>query len=118
MMSKSCCLPSFVRLYKALPWTMKIQRWKIYWLGELLFRAFHTSGDKIKQMAIDEMNLYVSDPVKKQKLTPDYEPGCKRVLFANDWWPAMGKDNVGVVTDGIEAINETGIRTKDEYLKV
>ena len=25
----------------------------------------------------------------------------------------MGKDNVGVVTDGIEAINETGIRTKD-----
>ena len=100
-------------LYKALPWTMKIQRWKIYWFGELLFRAFHTSGDKMKQMGIDEMNLYVTDPVKKQKLTPDYEPGCKRVLFANDWWPAMGKDHVDVVTEGVEAINETGIRTKD-----
>lgn len=100
-------------LYKALPWTMKIQRWKLYWFGELLFRAFHTSGDKMKQMAIDEMNLYVTDPVKKRKLTPDYEPGCKRVLFANDWWPAMGMDHVDVVTDGIEEINASGIRTRD-----
>ena len=100
-------------LYRALPWTMKIQRWKIYWFGELLFRAFHTSGAKLKEMGIAEMETYVADPEKRRKLTPDYEPGCKRVLFANDWWPAMGKDHVDVVTDGIDEINAGGIRTKD-----
>ncbi|MGK2741548.1 flavin-containing monooxygenase [Tepidicaulis sp. LMO-SS28] len=103
-------------LYKAVPWLMNIQRWKIYWFGELLFRAFHHSGDKIKEMAIEEMELYVTDPVKKQKLTPDYEPGCKRVLFANDWWPAMGKDHVDVVTEAIAEIEPHGIRTNDGKL--
>ncbi|GAK44907.1 putative flavin-binding monooxygenase [Tepidicaulis marinus] len=103
-------------LYKAFPWLINVQRWKIYWFGELLFRAFHTSGDKIKDMAIEEMELYVSDPEKKAKLTPDYEPGCKRVLFANDWWPAMGKDHVHVVTEGIEEICPSGIKTKDGAL--
>ncbi|MEQ9144024.1 MAG: NAD(P)/FAD-dependent oxidoreductase [Parvibaculaceae bacterium] len=100
-------------LYKALPWTMNFQRWKTYWFGELLFKAFHGSGDKIKEQANEERDLYVTDPAKAAALTPDYEPGCKRVLFANDWWPAMGKDHVHIVTDPIVRVVENGVETKD-----
>ena len=103
-------------LYKAIPWTMNLQRWKIYWFGELLFRSFHTSGDKIREMANQERDLYVKDPVKAAKLTPDYEPGCKRVLFADEWWPTMGKDHVHIITDPIAGIRETGVETKDGKL--
>lgn len=100
-------------IYKALPWTMNLQRYKVYWQGEMLFYSFHHMGDAIKKAANDEMELYVKDPVKRAKLTPDYEPGCKRVLFANDWFPALGRDNVHLVTDKITRIIEDGIETAD-----
>jgi cation diffusion facilitator CzcD-associated flavoprotein CzcO len=100
-------------LYKAVPWLMNLQRYKIYWQGELLFWTFHNKGDAIKEAANAEMALHVQDPAKRAALTPDYEPGCKRVLFANDWFPAMGRDNVHLVTDKIARIVEDGIETAD-----
>lgn len=103
-------------LYKLFPWSMNIQRWKIYWFGELLFRNFHHSGDKLREAANTERDLHVQDPEKRATLTPDYEPGCKRVLFADDWWPTMGKDHVRIVTDPIDRIEPTGIHTKDGTL--
>ncbi|MDE1174816.1 MAG: NAD(P)/FAD-dependent oxidoreductase [Parvibaculaceae bacterium] len=99
-------------LYGAVPAFMRLQRWKIYWSGELLFYAFHKSGDKIREMAIEAMKADVADPAKQAALTPDYAPGCKRVLFSNDWWPAMGRSNLDVVTDPIETITATGVRLK------
>jgi len=100
-------------LYRLLPWTMNFQRWKTYWFGELLFKAFHGQGEKLKEQANEERDLYVSDPEKRAALTPDYEPGCKRVLFANEWWPAMGKDHVKIVTDAIERVTPQGVQTAD-----
>lgn len=55
----------------------------------------------------------VPDPVLREKLTPDYEPGCKRALFSNDYFPALGQPNVSVETTGIDAITPNGVRTAD-----
>jgi cation diffusion facilitator CzcD-associated flavoprotein CzcO len=55
----------------------------------------------------------VKDPALRQKLTPTYRLGCKRVLLSNDWYPAMQRDNVELVTDGIAAITPRGVRTVD-----
>ena len=99
-------------LYRKAPWTMKFQRYKIYWQGELLWIAFHKQSQKLKKLADEEMKLYVKDEAKQQALTPDYAPGCKRVLFANDWWPTMAKDEVEIITDPIERITADGIKTK------
>ncbi|OQS17313.1 4-hydroxyacetophenone monooxygenase [Nocardia donostiensis] len=55
----------------------------------------------------------VPDPVLRAKLTPDYEAGCKRALFSNDYFPALGRPNVAVETTAIEAITPTGVRTAD-----
>ncbi|MGH2868866.1 MAG: flavin-containing monooxygenase [Solirubrobacteraceae bacterium] len=51
----------------------------------------------------------VPDPVLREKLTPDYRLGCKRVLGSNSWYPALGADNVEVVTAGIHKVTERGI---------
>ena len=32
-----------------------------------------------------------------QRLTPDFELGCKRILISNDWYPAVSAPNVEVV---------------------
>ena len=46
------------------------------------------------------------------KVTPQYPPGGKRILFDNgNWIRAMRRDNVKLVTDKIAEINETGVKT-------
>jgi len=46
----------------------------------------------------------VADPDLRRKLTPSYRMGCKRVLLSNDYFPALQKPNVDVVTDGIAGV--------------
>ena len=46
-------------------------------------------------------------------MTPTYEPGCKRLLIANDWYPALVRDDVDVVTSAIAEIVPEGVRTAD-----
>ncbi|WP_242453999.1 flavin-containing monooxygenase [Bailinhaonella thermotolerans] len=53
------------------------------------------------------------DPALRRALTPDYPIGCKRVVMAGDYYPALTRDNVEVVTAPIERVTPTGIRTAD-----
>ena len=43
------------------------------------------------------------DPELLAKATPDYEIGCKRVLFTSDWYPTLLRDDVELVTGGVAA---------------
>ncbi|GAC67867.1 flavin-containing monooxygenase [Gordonia soli] len=55
----------------------------------------------------------VPDPRLREKVTPDYEVGCKRVVFSDAYLPALGRDNVSVVTEAIDAVVPQGVRTAD-----
>ncbi len=63
-----------------------------------------------------QLRRQVPDAALRRKLQPDYEIGCKRMLFSNDWYPALARDHVDVVTDQISAIEPSGIRTADGRL--
>lgn len=49
----------------------------------------------------------------RDALTPDYPLGCKRVLVSDDFYPALQRSNVELVTDPIERFTTDGIETKD-----
>jgi cation diffusion facilitator CzcD-associated flavoprotein CzcO len=55
----------------------------------------------------------IRDPELRRKVTPNFRIGCKRMLIANDWYPALDRDNVDLVTDGIREIDGRSIVTKD-----
>ncbi len=55
----------------------------------------------------------VADPALRQQLTPRYRIGCKRVLFSNDYYPALARDNVELVTSGIRELRPHAIVTGD-----
>lgn len=55
----------------------------------------------------------VSDAGLRAKLEPDYPIGCKRLLFSNDWYPALVRDNVDVVTHGVSGVDADGVATDD-----
>lgn len=58
----------------------------------------------------------VRDPVLRRALTPDWAPMCKRLVFSTKFYRAVQRDNVAVVTAGINRIEPAGIRTADGIL--
>lgn len=55
----------------------------------------------------------VADPTLRAKLTPDYGMGCKRVLLSDDYYRALSRDNVEVLTAGITRIEGNAVVTAD-----
>lgn len=69
----------------------------------------------IKKQCIENLSI-ISDPDKRAKLTPNYEPGCKRLIWSESFYPAMEQDKAILVTDGIACVEEKGILTDDGKL--
>jgi cation diffusion facilitator CzcD-associated flavoprotein CzcO len=100
-------------IYRRLPAAQRAIRGAIYWARELIaipmLRA--TLAPVLRQVGIRHLRLQVRDPELRTKLTPDYLPGCKRILVANDYLPAMGKPNVELVCDGVVEVRGRSIVT-------
>ncbi len=58
----------------------------------------------------------VKDEALRAKLTPDYEPMCKRLIISNTFYPTLRKDHVHLVTEGIDHVEPAGIVTRDGHL--
>lgn len=83
------------------------------------FDAFHPGtplADEFRRTAREHLEAAVSDPVLRERLWPTYPVGCKRLIISDDFLPAMARPNVSLVTDHIDEVEETGIRTKDGVL--
>lgn len=55
----------------------------------------------------------VRDEALREKLTPSYEPLCKRQVVSGTFLRAIQRDNAEVVTEAIDHINADGIVTAD-----
>ncbi|TYB68418.1 NAD(P)/FAD-dependent oxidoreductase [Nonomuraea sp. PA05] len=67
----------------------------------------------LKQRALRHLRDQVPDPALRSKLTPDYPPGCKRVVIDSSFYPALTRPNVSVVTDKIVRVTSKGIETTE-----
>lgn len=67
----------------------------------------------VQRFARWSLTVQVRDPELRARLTPDYEPLCKRQVLSNTYYRALRASNVELVTDQIERITPTGIRTAD-----
>jgi cation diffusion facilitator CzcD-associated flavoprotein CzcO len=80
----------------------------LYWAvkgGRLAVIAEHVSRRHLEKS--------VADGELRAKLTPDFPIGCKRILISDDWYPALARDNVELVTEPVSRIIRTGIDTAD-----
>jgi cation diffusion facilitator CzcD-associated flavoprotein CzcO/acetyl esterase/lipase len=55
----------------------------------------------------------VPDPALRERLTPDYALGCKRIVFASDYYPALTRSHVDIVTEAVTGATATGLVTAD-----
>lgn len=104
-------------MFKALPWTMKLHRARIYAQYESRAIGF-TRIKGLMDLAVGApfrslLRRQVQDPALRAQLTPDYPIGCKRILLSNEYLATMAKPNVRLVTQGIRRITTTGVETSD-----
>jgi cation diffusion facilitator CzcD-associated flavoprotein CzcO len=102
-------------LYRRFPLAQRAMRAAIYWGREAyaipLLRA--RLAKVIERVARRHLERQVADPELRAKLTPDYLPGCKRILISNDYFPALTRPNVEVIASGITEVRPHSVVAAD-----
>jgi cation diffusion facilitator CzcD-associated flavoprotein CzcO len=98
-----------------LPLYQRLWRFKIFITKELYGFPFRHPRlmKKAQAMAVRHMQSAIKDPTLREKLTPAYAMGCKRILLSNDFYPAVAQPNVELVTARIKQIKERSLVTDD-----
>jgi cation diffusion facilitator CzcD-associated flavoprotein CzcO len=93
-------------LYRLFPPAQLAMRAAIYWARELFVLQFRhrAVGRLLERIPLRHLHAQIKDPDLRRKLTPDYRMGCKRILPTDEWYPALAKPNVEVITGGITEI--------------
>ena len=67
----------------------------------------------LRAVGLRQITKAIKDPELLRKVIPTDEIGCKRIMLTDQWYPTLTRPNVSVITDRIEAVTPTGIRTAD-----
>ena len=104
-------------MFRVFPITQKLVRAALYlYLDRWFFNVFAREGRvnaHFRRMAERFRRKKVKDPDLRAKLTPDYPIGCKRVLLSDDYYEALQRENVNLVTTPIRRIVPQGIELED-----
>lgn len=102
--------------HRLLPPVQRLRRAAIYWVHEIrvLGMVFNPKLLKVaEKLAVANLHRAIDDPEMRRQLTPDYQIGCKRILISNDYYPALAKPHVHLVTEKISEVREHAVVTAD-----
>ncbi len=103
-------------LFSRLPAAQTVSRWWTYWYSESRVLAFDGPAwirGLLERSFHRHLERCVPDPRLREALTPTDPIGCKRVLLSNDYYPALTRPNVEVVTEAIREVTPHGLVTAD-----
>ena len=72
---------------------------------------------EIENIVRQNLETSVIDPELRERLRPDYRAACKRLIYSETFYQAVQKSNVDIITEGVEVIEEYGIRSLDGTLR-
>jgi len=105
--------------YRWVPGLQRLSRWRVYWFNEWIGMGFMGSKRMqrmLTRLADHHLRRQVDDPATRRSLTPDFNPGCKRLLISNTWFPTLQRSNVNLITQAVAAIAPTGVVGADGTL--
>ncbi|OBT70900.1 hypothetical protein VF21_10010 [Pseudogymnoascus sp. 05NY08] len=76
----------------------------------------HSAMNSIfKKLSLDMLDRQIpGNATLRKQLTPNYPPGCKRVIISDDYFPAINRANVRLETRSIDEVCPTGIKAGGE----
>jgi cation diffusion facilitator CzcD-associated flavoprotein CzcO len=105
------------RFYARFPLVLNAVRLFKYWMSELFGPIVFLDSKRLSMIgekgSMVHLRRTVKDPELREKLTPHFQFGCKRILISDDYWSTFERDNVELVTDAIEEVKSQGIETAD-----
>ena len=102
-------------IYRLFPPAQLAMRAGIYWARESFVLQFRhrAIGKLLERIPMMHMQKQIKDPELRRRLTPDYSIGCKRILPTNEWYPALAKPNVEVITGGLTEVRPHSVVAED-----
>lgn len=104
------------RMFARKPELMEQIRADLFWANEERYaqrRGTKTLIETVTRAALAHLENQVSDLELREKLTPDYTIGCKRILKSNDYFPTFLQENVSLVTGGVSRLTRAGVVASD-----
>ena len=109
--------PKIKNLFSNHPRIQKFIRGILFWGSEALGPSLILNSPKLsfpfEWISKQHLKRSVADPQLREKLKVNFQFGCKRMIISSDYYPALTRDNVDLITEGIDEITENGIRCKD-----
>lgn len=103
------------RLSVKVPFITKTYRWILWALGEYVLLS-GIKGNRavrwgVKKACNWNMRRFIKDSDLIAKLTPNYAIGAKRILFSDNYYQALARENVELHTSAIEGFTELGLNS-------
>ena len=109
------------RIFARFPLALRLSRFVKYATSELRGPMIILDSERLsrvgEKMSLEHLARQVRDPELRARLAPSYQFGCKRILISDDYWASFERPNVELVTDPIEEITSTGLRTRDGVVR-
>ena len=108
--------PAVQTVFAKAPAVQQLARQALYWGHEASATALVWDTPLTSLVArLGKMHLrrQVKDPWLRRQLTPDFTPGCKRMLVSSDYYPALQRDNCKLIDWPIATLSPVGLRTSD-----
>ena len=110
-------MPASVQaLFAKVPAAQELARQALFWGHEACAAALVWNtplSGLVATLGRAHLRATVKDAWLRRQLTPDFTPGCKRMLISNDYYPALQRENCKLIDWPIATISPAGIRTSD-----
>jgi cation diffusion facilitator CzcD-associated flavoprotein CzcO len=108
--------PAVQALFARVPATQQLARQLLFWGHEATAAAMVWNTpltSLVARLGRAHIRAQVKDPWLRRQLTPDFAPGCKRMLISSDYYPALQRQNCKLIDWPIATLSPVGIRTSD-----
>ena len=98
--------------FKHIPATRLLVRNFIYWSLEMRGMGFTIDPRLMapaRNIAVRHIRKSIDDEELRQRVTPNYAIGCKRILISNDYYPALQNEKLELVTGAVDRIAANGV---------
>ena len=103
-------------VFRRLPAAQTAVRVALYWVLELLGMGFTLNQRLLRPIEAEarrHLRRQVPDPELRAKLTPTCRIGCKRILYSNEFYPALQRPNVELLAGALRELRPGSLVTAD-----
>ncbi|KZV71882.1 FAD/NAD-P-binding domain-containing protein [Peniophora sp. CONT] len=104
------------RVYATVPFAMRLHRIRSQTIHDLGWFLIGYRLPFMSAKAQKSLTRYIMAMAPKEyasKMTPDYAPGCRRIILDNDYLSSLHRPNITPVFHGVGSIAEDGIIGED-----